>query len=211
MLAYSIDWSPTQIQWIIDGTVVRTVLASAAGGAYPQTPSQIRIGTWCGGCAGEPAGTVTWAGGATTFDGAPYVMTVQSLTVVNANPASSYTYSDLSGSAASIKGSNAAVSVSGSSSVASSSSASASVKSSASSKSSATASAPDSPSEPSGSAAASGSGSGSKATGTGSGAGSKTTGAAGPTINSLPSSSSSHRLSPGSIMALVFGAIILVA
>ncbi len=129
-VAYVIDWSPTQIDWLIDGVVVRTVTAAAAGTAYPQTPSQVRVGTWCGGCSGSPAGTVTWSGGPTTFSGAPYVMTIRSLEIVNANPASSYTYSDMSGTAGSIKGSSAAVSVSGSS-VASATTASASGSASA--------------------------------------------------------------------------------
>lgn len=63
---------------------------------------QVRIGTWCGGCSGEPAGTVQWSGGPTTFVGAPYIMTITSLEIDNANPAGSYTYGDMSGSASSI-------------------------------------------------------------------------------------------------------------
>jgi len=63
---------------------------------------QVRLGTWCGGCSGEPEGTVQWAGGPTTFDAAPYIMTITSLEIDNANPAGSYIYSDMSGSASSI-------------------------------------------------------------------------------------------------------------
>ena len=48
-IAYVIDWTATQVQWIIDGVVVRTLLASDVGAKFPQTPSQVRIGTWCGG------------------------------------------------------------------------------------------------------------------------------------------------------------------
>ena len=64
---------------------------------------QVRIGTWCGGCYGQAEGTIQWSGGPTTFEGAPYIMTITSLEIDNANPAGSYIYSDNSGSASSIK------------------------------------------------------------------------------------------------------------
>jgi hypothetical protein len=64
---------------------------------------QVRVGTWCGGCAGEDPGTIQWAGGPTSFDAAPYIMTITSLEIDNANPAGSYIYGDMSGSASSIK------------------------------------------------------------------------------------------------------------
>ena len=102
ILAYTLDWSETQLQWIIDGTVVRTLTAASVGDQYPQTPMQVRLGTWCGGCTGEPQGTVEWAGGPTSFEAAPYVMTITELEIDNANPAGSYIYSDMSGSASSI-------------------------------------------------------------------------------------------------------------
>ena len=102
MLAYTLDWSETELNWIIDGTVVRTLTAASVGGQYPQTPMQVRLGTWCGGCSGEPEGTVEWAGGPTTFSDDPYVMTITSLQIDNANPGGSYIYSDMSGSASSI-------------------------------------------------------------------------------------------------------------
>ena len=82
---------------------MRTLQASSVGDKYPQTPMQVRIGTWCGGCSGVSEGTINWAGGPTTFDEAPYIMTVQTLEIDNANPAGSYSYSDMTGSASSIK------------------------------------------------------------------------------------------------------------
>ena len=102
MLAYTLDWSETELNWIIDGTVVRTLTAASVGGQYPQTPMQVRLGTWCGGCSGEPEGTVEWAGGPTSFSDDPYIMTITSLQIDNANPGGSYVYSDMSGSASSI-------------------------------------------------------------------------------------------------------------
>jgi beta-glucanase (GH16 family) len=102
MLAYTLDWTETELNWIIDGTVVRTLTSASVGGQYPQTPMQVRLGTWCGGCSGEPEGTVQWAGGPTTFSDDPYIMTITSLQIDNANPGGSYVYSDMSGSASSI-------------------------------------------------------------------------------------------------------------
>lgn len=58
---YTIDWTEERIQYIINGDVVRTVTAHEAG-EYPQTPSRIQFGAWCGGCS-ESQGTIDWAGG----------------------------------------------------------------------------------------------------------------------------------------------------
>lgn len=63
---YTINWDKTQLQWIIDGTVARTVPYAAAG-QYPQTPSILKFGIWAGGDASEPEGTITWAGGKTDW------------------------------------------------------------------------------------------------------------------------------------------------
>jgi len=107
MHTYSIDWNSDRLQWIIDGKLVRTIPYSnslTVGGInYPQTPMRLKLGNWCGGCKGEPNGTVAWAGGETTFDNAPYVMYVESVSIQNANPADSYEYTDNSGSWQSIK------------------------------------------------------------------------------------------------------------
>jgi beta-glucanase (GH16 family) len=48
---YSIEWTPSVINWIIDDTVVRTLTYEDAkgGSAFPQTPMQIKLGTWCAG------------------------------------------------------------------------------------------------------------------------------------------------------------------
>lgn len=74
---YSVDWNSERIQWIIDGSVVRTLTydnpLTVGGKNYPQTPMRIKLGNWCGGCAGEPTGTVQWAGGKTNFTDAPFV------------------------------------------------------------------------------------------------------------------------------------------
>lgn len=59
---YTFDWNQSQLQWIIDGNVVRT-LPYASPGLYPQTPSRMRFGIWAGGDASEPEGVIAWAGG----------------------------------------------------------------------------------------------------------------------------------------------------
>ncbi|KAK5127093.1 hypothetical protein LTR85_008453 [Meristemomyces frigidus] len=104
---YTIDWTSERIEWIIDGTVVRTLEYSDAltvgGKNYPQTPMRLKMGNWCGGCSGEADGTIEWAGGNTTFDDAPYIMYVESVSITNYNPGSSYSYSDETGDYDSIK------------------------------------------------------------------------------------------------------------
>ena len=103
---YTTVWSQAQIQWLIDGVVVRTVAYHDAwnnGEQFPQTPMTVRLGAWDGGDSDRP-GTVTWAGGKTDFSGAPYNMLVSNVHVNDANRnVSSYVYGDQSGSWDSIK------------------------------------------------------------------------------------------------------------
>lgn len=104
---YTVDWNSDRINWIIDGTIVRTLTyddpLTVGGKNYPQTPMRLKLGNWCGGCSGEPEGTIEWAGGATTFDNTPYTMYVESVSISNTNPADSYSYGDETGDWGSIK------------------------------------------------------------------------------------------------------------
>ena len=104
---YTVDWNADRINWEIDGTIVRTLSyndpLTVGGTNYPQTPMRVKMGNWCGGCTGEPEGTVTWAGGNTTFNGDAYVMYVESVQIQNYNPADAYEWSDETGSWQSIK------------------------------------------------------------------------------------------------------------
>jgi beta-glucanase (GH16 family) len=115
---YSFDWNSDRLQYLIDGNVVRTIGANDAvtnyGHNYPQTPMRLKLGSWCGGCDGSPQGTVEWAGGKTTFEGAPFNMYVKEVKVTTLNPADSYVYGDNSGSWQSIKINGASSSSSGS-------------------------------------------------------------------------------------------------
>lgn len=72
---YSIDWTKDHVQWYIDGAMVRELkYADAKGGTrFPQTPMEIRIGTWVAGRKDAPKGTVEWAGGYTDFSQGPFI------------------------------------------------------------------------------------------------------------------------------------------
>ncbi|KAL9941595.1 hypothetical protein D7B24_001344 [Verticillium nonalfalfae] len=110
---YGIVWNQNKIDWIIDGTVVRTLNAADVGDKYPQTPMQIKIGTWPAGNKNTPKGTVEWAGGYSDYEKAPFIGYYQNCKIVDyagGNDASSgtpnakeYVYGDKSGKWQSIK------------------------------------------------------------------------------------------------------------
>ncbi|WYZ42686.1 hypothetical protein EsH8_VI_000385 [Colletotrichum jinshuiense] len=106
---YTIDWTTSAVTWYINGALVRTLnYADALGGKnFPQTPARLRLGIWAGGDPTNNEGTITWAGGETDYTKAPFTMTVQKVSITNANPAKSYTYGDLTGDWTSIKLENA--------------------------------------------------------------------------------------------------------
>jgi beta-glucanase (GH16 family) len=80
---YTIDWTKDYVHWIIDGNLVRELKYSDAKGGtrFPQTPCQIKLGTWDAGSSTSPNGTVEWAGGLTDFSKGPYTAYYKSLTV----------------------------------------------------------------------------------------------------------------------------------
>ncbi|CAI7573289.1 unnamed protein product [Penicillium viridicatum] len=135
---YSIDWTAERIQWLLDGDVVRTLKYADAlsGKNYPQTPMRIRIGIWAGGDPDNSEGTIEWAGGETDYTEGPFSMYVESVDIINYNPASAYKYTDKTGAYTSIKATNATTSTnlssSNSSSIVASSKTTASAKTSSS-------------------------------------------------------------------------------
>jgi beta-glucanase (GH16 family) len=102
---YTLDWSPEKLDWIVDGNVIRTLTYEAANGGlkYPQTPCDVRLGSWAGGDPDQPKGTIEWAGGLTNYDNGPYTMAVKSIRVTDAHRGTQYEYGDNSGSYQSIK------------------------------------------------------------------------------------------------------------
>ncbi|KAI1333889.1 concanavalin A-like lectin/glucanase domain-containing protein [Xylariaceae sp. FL0016] len=109
---YSVDWTPSKLDWLIDGKVMRTFLAAKADSTthqYPQTPSKIQLGIWAGGDPGENTGTIHWAGGITNISAAPYTMFVRNVRITNYNPARYYNWTDQSGSSKSIKAQNSSL------------------------------------------------------------------------------------------------------
>lgn len=103
---YTYDWSESQLQWIVDGQPIRTLLAAnqdTSSHQYPQTPSRLHLGLWDGGGSQQPGGTVFWAGGYTDVSQAPFTMYVKSVHIHNANPGPYYNWTDKTGSSKSIK------------------------------------------------------------------------------------------------------------
>lgn len=97
---YTIVWTKEALTWKIDGTTVRTLAYEDAvdGTNYPQTPMRVKLGIWAGGDSSNSEGTIEWAGGETDYSDGPFYAYVQSVTIVNYNPAESYTYDGTSGS-----------------------------------------------------------------------------------------------------------------
>jgi hypothetical protein len=78
--------------------------SNALGGKnYPQTPCKVAIGVWAAGSSSEAEGTITWAGGLTDFDDAPFTMYVESVKIENYNPGRNYKWTDQTGDNTSIE------------------------------------------------------------------------------------------------------------
>ncbi|KAL4994885.1 concanavalin A-like lectin/glucanase domain-containing protein [Aspergillus recurvatus] len=88
---YGISWTASKTEWYVDGTLVRTLnYADAVDGTnYPQTPMRVRIGIWAGGDPDNSEGTIEWAGGETDYTAGPFTMYVESVSIINYNPAES--------------------------------------------------------------------------------------------------------------------------
>ncbi|KAF4465826.1 glycosidase crf1 [Fusarium albosuccineum] len=107
---YTIEWTKEAVKWIVDGNVLRTLKASEVKG-FPESPMQIKLGTWCAGGKETPKGTVEWAGGYTDFSKAPFEAYYKSISIVDYaggdSPSSKsvkeYVYGDNSGSWESIE------------------------------------------------------------------------------------------------------------
>lgn len=110
---YSVEWTSKAVQWIIDGKTVRTLTYEEAkgGSRFPQTPMEVKIGTWVAGGKNSAPGTVEWAGGYTDFSQAPFVAYYKSISIVDyagkdaptSDSIKEYVWTDKTGSWESIK------------------------------------------------------------------------------------------------------------
>lgn len=104
---YAIDWTPEAMVFSIDGQVVREAFPDT--GVFPQTPCQLRIGTWVGGKGDEEkqAGTIEWAGGMAQWDKAPFDAYYRRIQIVDYaggyEGAKQYEYSNTNGTWESIR------------------------------------------------------------------------------------------------------------
>ncbi|KAL1640634.1 transglycosylase [Diplodia intermedia] len=97
---YTVLWSADYTTWYVDGVAVRTLnyADAVAGSNYPQTPMRLRLGVWAGGDSNNDQGTIGWAGGTTDYSQGPFTCYVEKVSIVNFSPATSYSYSDTTGS-----------------------------------------------------------------------------------------------------------------
>lgn len=105
---YTIEWTASSIVWSINGQTVR-VLNNPGTGYYPQTPMQIRVGSWSGGDPSNQPGTIEWAGGETDYSKGPFVFTMKSIAVQDYSTGKEYVYGDQSGSWNSIQSVDGAI------------------------------------------------------------------------------------------------------
>ncbi|GAA5882417.1 hypothetical protein JCM3774_001833 [Rhodotorula dairenensis] len=71
---YTIDWSPSQLSWALDGKTVRTIQKKdQTDQRFPQTPSRVQFSVWPAGISSSPQGTIDWAGGMINWKDPTYV------------------------------------------------------------------------------------------------------------------------------------------
>ncbi|GAB0131655.1 hypothetical protein EsDP_00000117 [Epichloe bromicola] len=110
-IKYAVDWTKDRIVWMADGKVVRELRASDADkDRFPQTPMQVKFGSWAGGDPSTNApGTVQWARGPTDYSEGPFSMMVQAVLIADYSTGRQYRYRDTSGSWESVEAVGGAV------------------------------------------------------------------------------------------------------
>ncbi|KAK6227238.1 glycosyl hydrolase family 16 [Colletotrichum tabaci] len=103
-MKYTIDWTSERIVFSVDGTVVRTLTeAEADENQYPQSPMQVKFGSWSGGDPANAPGTIDWARGPTDFSKGPFHMVVKDVSITDYSTGKEYKYTDTSGNWGSIQ------------------------------------------------------------------------------------------------------------
>lgn len=111
---YSIDWTANQIVWSVNGQTMRVLQAADADpGQYPQTPMQIKVGSWAGGDSANSPGTIQWAGGPVDWSQAPFTMYLKAIAVTDYSTGSSYSYDGTAGTWQSIVSNGGTINSSG--------------------------------------------------------------------------------------------------
>jgi beta-glucanase (GH16 family) len=103
---YTVNWQQDKIEWYIDTQLMRSLTFDEADGgkAFPQTPSDVRLGIWAGGDPDNPEGTIEWSGGEIDYDQGPYTQLVKSVRVTDHSLGSTqYIYGDQTGTFESIR------------------------------------------------------------------------------------------------------------
>ncbi|GMM38338.1 hypothetical protein DASC09_056770 [Saccharomycopsis crataegensis] len=104
---YTIDWQKDKTVWSVDGQVIRTLSISEISNTgdyqYPNSPMRVFLGLWAAGDSSS-AGTVEWAGGATSLEGAPFIFNIKSLIVSDYSTGTAYAYGDKTGNNIVVKG-----------------------------------------------------------------------------------------------------------
>ncbi|EST09945.1 Glycoside hydrolase, family 16 [Kalmanozyma brasiliensis GHG001] len=90
---YTLDWSPTRLRWLIDGTPVRTLTRKSTLKNniyhYPSSPMRLQMSIWGAGDGTFQEGTVDWSGGLIDWKQATngrFVNMVKSVTISCADP-----------------------------------------------------------------------------------------------------------------------------
>lgn len=100
---YGLVWTQEKTDWTINGNVVRTLTFDQAGDQYPQTPMQVRQGSWAAGDPKNSEGTIQWSKGPTDYGKGPFDMLVKEIKVIDYSTGTAYKYTDKSGSWQSIQ------------------------------------------------------------------------------------------------------------
>ncbi len=110
-IKYTVDWTKDRIIWMAGDEVVRELkVGDAESNQYPQTPMQVKFGSWAGGDpSNNPPGTVEWARGPTDYSKGPFSMLVKSVSIADYSTGKEYKYTDTSGSWESIEAVDGAI------------------------------------------------------------------------------------------------------
>lgn len=114
---YTLIWTPTRLDFLIDGKTARSMVPtplvgpassppSCANQGYPQTPMKLKIGAWVPGAKNNSAGTIEWGGGIADFSSGPHKAFIKSISITDdangVKNATQYRYKDQTGLARSI-------------------------------------------------------------------------------------------------------------